>query len=121
MKKRQILMTTLQFDRLMAELLALPAEPVGNHLSDEEFLRYYREDALSSRGRADIERHLISCPDCEAETERLLKLLDTWHGPQGEQRFERIRAKMLPNVRSSLQSAEEAAASTAVSAACPEE
>ena len=75
--KRTVQVTTEQLGRLVADLRALPGEPVGEHLSDEEFVGYTME-ALQPPAIGRLDTHLASCPECATEMERLVEAAQGW-------------------------------------------
>jgi hypothetical protein len=92
--KRKIQVTRDQLDKLIADIHALPDEPVGDHLPDDEFIGYTME-ALVQEEVVRIDAHLASCPDCASEMERLMEASEIWRGEQGEQRLAELAARTL--------------------------
>ncbi|MCS7221810.1 MAG: zf-HC2 domain-containing protein [Anaerolineae bacterium] len=70
MKVRKIPVTPEKVDELMALFRGLPAQPVGEHLTDGEFIAYVM-GTLSADEVARLDIHLDSCLACAAEVERL--------------------------------------------------
>lgn len=93
MKTRKIRVTAKKIDELMTLFRAMPAEPVGAHLSDDEFIGYATE-ALSTEEMQRIDEHLASCLDCTVEIERLLETSKVWQGEQGKQRLAALRQRV---------------------------
>lgn len=93
MKKQRIVMSAVQFDRLMSEVLALPAEPIGRHLSGEELVRYALENSATGDQRKIMDLHLRSCSYCLAEAERIMETSDD---PHWDSRAERRRDASAP-------------------------
>lgn len=96
--KRTVQVTSGQLDRLIADIRALPSEPVGEHLMDDEFIDYTME-ALAPPEFARLDTHLASCPECAAEMERLMEASEVWRGAQGGQRLARLRERALATVQ----------------------
>ena len=83
-------------DRLLADLRGLPAEPVGPHLEDEEFVEYSMPDAVADDR---IEAHLRSCEPCAERMEHLLEVSEAWQGTEGERRLEDLSRRVVAAVR----------------------
>jgi len=92
MKTRKIQMTTKQLDRLMTDIHAALTEPVGDHLSDDEFIGYAME-TLTAEEVQRIDEHLASCADCAEGMEQLVAASEVWRGEQGEQRLAALRQR----------------------------
>jgi anti-sigma factor RsiW len=95
MKTRKIQLTAKKVDELMALFRAVPAEPVGDHLSDEEFIGYAME-TLTTKEVQRVDEHLASCPDCAAEMEPLVAASEVWRGEPGKQRLAALRERLQP-------------------------
>jgi hypothetical protein len=93
-KNPPIRVTEEQTDRLLADVLSLPSEPIGAHLSDDEFIGYAMETPTES-DVDHIDEHLASCADCTVELERFLEAADAWQGEVGEQRLNHMRESLL--------------------------
>lgn len=93
MKAHKVRITAQKVDELMALFRAMPTEPIGAHLSDEEFIGYAMQ-TLRQEDVSRIDEHLATCPDCTVEVERLLEGAEAWSGEQGEQRLARLRDRM---------------------------
>jgi hypothetical protein len=112
MKKQRITITRRQFNHLLSEVLAQSDEPeVNKHLSEDDFVSYILENALTPEESRQVERHLISCSECLVEMERLIEVTEAWRGPGGEQRLEKMRAEILHKISASLQSPDSPSAS----------
>lgn len=92
--KHKIQVRRGQLDRLIADIRALPSEPVGDHLTDDQLISYAME-ALAPEEVEGLDAHLASCPDCTSEMERLLDTSEAWRGEQGEQRLVRLQERVL--------------------------
>jgi anti-sigma factor RsiW len=93
-RQRKFRVTSSQLDRFLEDLVAGPGSPLGDHLTDSEFVEYSLEQ-LADHEVERIDRHLASCPDCAGELERLIEESRAWTGPEGENRLERLREKVL--------------------------
>lgn len=65
--------TAEQIDRLIDDIRKLPAEPVGNHLSDSQFNDYVFEN-LTDEQEEFLDKHLKSCSKCASEMEQKLEM-----------------------------------------------
>jgi len=93
MKARKVLVTRNQAGSLLKSLSAQPVEPVGSHLSDDEFIDY----ALESLGADEVRRvdeHLESCSDCAASMGELLEAAEAWRGARGKERLAGLRGRL---------------------------
>lgn len=79
-KKNQY--TTAQLNKLITEIRALPRKPVGDHLSDDEFIGYTLE-TLDPQHFERVDGHLASCPECTTEMKRLIEASEEWRYQQG--------------------------------------
>ncbi len=93
MKERNIRVTTNQLDKLLADIRALPHEPLGNHLSDDEFINY-SQGTSSTEEMNRIDTHIASCSPCASEMERLIEAFKVWRDDIGKRRLERLRERM---------------------------
>jgi hypothetical protein len=93
MKTEKIRVTANQLAKLMDDLRALPPVPVGDCLSDDEFIGYATE-TLSAEQVERLDKHLGSCPACATEMERLLQGAEAWSGEQGTQRLAALEARV---------------------------
>ncbi|MBI4033018.1 MAG: hypothetical protein HY377_00645 [Candidatus Blackburnbacteria bacterium] len=91
MGTRKIRITQEQLNRLIADLRAIPAEPVGNHLTTDEFVGYMLEE-LEDEEVKKLDVHLSSCETCCIEMERLLEGAEAWRGEEGEKRLANLSA-----------------------------
>lgn len=94
MKSRKIRVRTNQVDRLLADVGDLPSQPVGDHLSDDEFIGLAME-TLPAQQVERIDTHLAACPDCAMEMERLLEAAEAWRGEPGKQRLAALRERLI--------------------------
>jgi hypothetical protein len=94
MKSRRIPVTAKKVDELMALFRALPTEPVGEHLSDDELIGCAM-GTLPAEQVAHLGVHLDSCLDCAAEVERLLEAAEAWRGEEGKQRLAALRERLV--------------------------
>lgn len=62
--------TQAQLERLLADIRAIPDQPVGDHLTEEQFIGY-AVDSLTAEEQSVVETHVISCDDCAEQMERL--------------------------------------------------
>ena len=85
----------------MEDIRTLPAEPVGEHLSDDEFISYSME-MLPEEEVERVDAHLASCPDCAEQMEQLLEASEAWSGEQGKQRFATLRQRVLESPKIEL-------------------
>lgn len=69
--------TAEQAEKLIANLRALPDRPIGEHLSDDDFVDYAME-ALEPPEIERLDTHLASCMECVAEMERLVAAAEIW-------------------------------------------
>jgi anti-sigma factor RsiW len=87
-------------DEFLKDLVAEPTSPLGDHLNDSEFTEYVLE--MLPPGEVErVDGHLASCPECAIEMERLIEESSAWSGPEGEQRLEALRERVLEAARSS--------------------
>jgi hypothetical protein len=86
METLKIRITSKEFEELIAMLRNLPDEPVGEHLSDDEFISYVMQE-LPDPDLERIDEHLDSCPECTAEMERLLEIYELWRKDPDRQRL----------------------------------
>ena len=82
MKKNRNQLTDGQLDRFIVDLRELPAEAVGEHLTDDEFIGYVSEE-LSTEEVTRLDKHLASCAACAGEVERLFEVSQAWQSAQG--------------------------------------
>jgi hypothetical protein len=94
MKEREIQVTADQIHKLITEVRALPSTPIGDHLSDDEFIGYTME-TLEPQQMERIDAHLASCPECATEMERLVEASEVWRGEKGEQRLAELWARTI--------------------------
>ena len=88
MKRKPIRATGAQIDRLLGDVKAVPAGPIGEHLTDDQFVAYSMDPPeLSAEATAAIDAHLSSCEACAAQMEHLLTVSEAWRGPAGQQRL----------------------------------
>jgi hypothetical protein len=102
MKTRKTQVTTTQVDRLLGDIRARPAQPVGDHLSDDECIGYAME-TLPAEQVARVDTHLAACPDCAIEMERLLEASEAWCGEPGKQRLAALRERLIGQLPTSEQ------------------
>lgn len=94
MAGRRVNLNAKGWQRLMGDLRGLPAEPVGPHLADDEFVDYATGGpAAEASGR--MEAHLASCARCAAEVERLLVASEAWRRAEGQRRLAEQRRRAL--------------------------
>lgn len=79
---------------LMADLVALPTEVVGSHLSDEELFDYIMGRVSVSKTE-QIDIHLASCAACAEEADLLVDASLPWQGKAGERRLAALRERVL--------------------------
>ena len=72
----------------------MPTELIGDHLTDDEFIRYGRGE-LSDEESNKIGNHLESCDECATEAERLIEGFKAWRGEAGKQRIDALRKRCL--------------------------
>jgi hypothetical protein len=94
MKTRKIKVTTKQLDRVIEDVRALPDEPIGDHLTDDDFIGYDM-GTLTAEEVKQVDAHLASCSDCAMEMERLMEAWQVWRGEQGKQRLAALRKRLL--------------------------
>ena len=82
MKIRKIALSTKDIDNLRTLLREVPDDMVGDHLSDDEFVRYTIGE-LSEEETLRIDKHLESCSECTIEMERLLEGHGEWCEREG--------------------------------------
>jgi hypothetical protein len=85
----------------MEDLTALPAEPVGEHLSDDEFISYSME-TLTVEEVQRVDEHLASCPECAEQMEQLMEASEAWSGEQGKERLAALRQRVLGDTPTTL-------------------
>jgi len=78
MNIRKITLSTKDIDNLRTLLREVPDDLVGDHLSDDEFVRYTIGE-LSEEEALKVDRHLESCLECTIEMERLIEGHGEWH------------------------------------------
>ena len=83
-----------QLDKLIKDIRTVPSEKVGDCLTDDEFIRYVREE-LSEDESKRIDQHLESCDECLTEAERLVEGSEAWRGEAGKQRLDALRKRCL--------------------------
>jgi hypothetical protein len=98
MKTRKVRVTANQLNQLIADVRTVPAEPVGDHLSDDLFIGYATE-TLTMEEVQQIDQHLASCPDCTAEMEPLVAASEVWRGEPGKQRLAALRERLQEHLR----------------------
>ena len=91
---RKIKVTKEKLDNLVVALRNMPIELIGDHLTDDEFIRYGRGE-LSDEESNKIGNHLESCDECATEAERLIKGFKVWQGEKGKKRLADIRKRCL--------------------------
>jgi anti-sigma factor RsiW len=95
MKTRKIQVKANQLNSLIGDVRAVPAEPVGYHLSDDQFIDYAAE-TLTPEEVQQTDQHLASCPDCAEEMERFVAASEVWRGEPGKQRLAALRERLQP-------------------------
>ena len=80
MENGELDMTKREIDDLISILRDTPHEQIGEHLSDNEFIRYVMGD-LSEQELLIADEHLNSCDECVTEMERLLDAYEVWQTP----------------------------------------
>ena len=95
-------MTAEQGTRLFEDLWAIPAQPVGPHLSAEAFMQYAFQ-GLSPDDVGSLDVHLASCLDCTTTMCQLLDVADAWRSQQAQQG----RASLQEYVRTALETAQQ--------------
>ena len=63
---RKIYVTGKQLEKLLAGIMKIPTEPVGRHLTDQQFVGYASE-TYSARHTRRLDAHLASCQHCASE------------------------------------------------------
>lgn len=63
--------------QLLAELQALPEEPAGHHLTDEECVAFVLEEMTPAQ-EARVDTHLATCPRCTQELEAFFAAAETF-------------------------------------------
>ena len=74
MAKREIRVTAERELRLLAAVQHLAGEPVGQHLTDQDFTEYALESPTADIHRIDL--HLESCESCAATMEQILETME---------------------------------------------
>lgn len=91
MKPQIFRLTTRKAEEVLAFLRTTPAHPVGDHLSDDDFVGYVTDGLPAEEGER-VDTHLASCVECATEMERLLEASEVWRGEEEqEDRFEALR------------------------------
>lgn len=90
MKTRKIKVEAKKVDELMALFRAMPDEPIGEHLSDDQLVSYTLE-MLTAEQVESLDAHLATCSQCSTEMEQLLETSEAWRGQKGEQRLDALR------------------------------
>ena len=112
MKPRKIQVTPKQLDRLLEAVRTLPEAPVGEHLSDDQFI-LYSMSTLSPEATSIVDQHLASCSDCATEMQRLLEASESWNAGTDEMARRTVtqfsndakpKTKVLHRLEASLQS-----------------
>jgi hypothetical protein len=93
---KKVEITKHQTDRLMGDLGAIPPQPIGNHLTDDEFVEYSMS-ALNEQDNARVEAHMSSCDECAAQMERLFEVAQKWSGTGGGQRVAALSKQIVAN------------------------
>lgn len=78
MSPRKVQVTSKQLTKLLEDLMALPEETIGEHLSDDQFISYSLS-ILSPEETSIVEQHFASCSDCASEMEHLLEAAEAWN------------------------------------------
>ena len=94
MRIRKVKVTKEKLDNLVFALHNIPTAIMGDHLTDDEFIRYVREE-LSEEESDRIDTHLESCDECATEAERLTEGSNAWYGEQGKKRLAAFRSRCL--------------------------
>jgi len=85
MKIQKVQITSKHLDEILKSLDGIHDEPMGNHLSEDDFVEYAME-ALSENDVKRIDAHLESCTECAIKMENLLEKSEIWEGEKGQQR-----------------------------------
>jgi 3-oxoacyl-[acyl-carrier-protein] synthase II len=85
MKSHKNRVRTDQLEKLIDDIHSLPAEPIGEHLSDDQFILYSME-MLSKEETQSVDTHLASCEQCAIVMERLIEESKPWQSEEGTQR-----------------------------------
>lgn len=70
MRNRKIQVTVNQLKKFIGDVTAVPTEPVGEHLSDDEAIGYTME-MLTAEEAQRVDTHVASCPECAEVVETL--------------------------------------------------
>jgi len=81
-------------EKLIRQVLCLPASPVGPHLDDADFVDY-EGGLFSASEQLRIDDHLASCADCSTKMLNFYDVMTDWEGPEGEQRIGLLRQRLL--------------------------
>lgn len=83
-----------QIASLLEKIRALPDQPRGEHLSDDEFIDYCR-NKLNSGDEQRVHDHLASCSFCLDEIQRLVQAFDNWQTEKGKQRLDAMTERLI--------------------------
>lgn len=84
--------------QLVREVYAIPSEPVGNHLREEDYVAYVLED-LEGEELQRVDAHIASCEECCSKMEETIHAFDAWVEHLKEQHEAKKRvAEVRPSV-----------------------
>jgi hypothetical protein len=90
MPRHEIRITSAGLDALLNDLAALPPEPDGSHIEEEELL-LLAVDALPDTRRDAVFAHLAACVECLNSSEAYVEAAQPWLGAAGERRIASLR------------------------------
>lgn len=93
MRIHKVKVTAKKVDELMALFRAMPDEPIGEHLSDDQLVSYTSE-MLTAEQVESLDAHLATCSQCSTEMEQLLETSEAWRGQKGEKRLDALRLRI---------------------------
>ena len=92
MNIERVKITAKKMDGLIEFLKNFPAGPIGDHLSDDEFVEYAME-WLSEEDLRKVDGHLHSCIDCATQMEVVVEKAESWRGTQGQQNIDDLKTR----------------------------
>src|ERR1051325_3801728 len=94
MVNREIKPSDEQRAKAVDENLLLHEEGIGEHLSDDDFIKYAMELTPDEESQRILD-HISACTACTCEVKDLIGETEAWRGEQGEARLNAYRESLL--------------------------
>jgi hypothetical protein len=97
MKKNKITISEEKLSKLQEMFQNIPEKPIGNHLSEEDFINFASEKVPQSDFQR-IDDHLSSCKSCLLRMEQVLEMTAEWQTTKGKKRIADFQAQLLEGI-----------------------